>query len=95
MTGSLDERMRGALHAVRCELGNLRYEAESSDGLVWVAVNGYGQLVDLWLADHIYRSPDAAALAATIDDTTRQAAKLAADDAYLVTRRALTQEGLA
>lgn len=81
----MDPRLSSVLDAGKRELaehfGELKkaypesvVTADSADGLVSATVDGRCRLVELYLDQRVYRSPDSAALARAILDTVHAAA---------------------
>jgi len=79
--------LRAALAATVRGLDTMRAEATSDDGLVSATVDGRGRLVELYLDDRVLRTTDSRALAATILDTVRAAARSAAHQAGQALRK--------
>ncbi|MFE9207257.1 YbaB/EbfC family nucleoid-associated protein [Micromonospora sp. NPDC007230] len=88
-TGIDRRRLHQDLLTVQQRLAEVRATAESHDGLISATVGGRGELLELALDPRIYRDPDSRALAREITDTIHRARKLAADQAFALTRRVL------
>lgn len=76
------ERLAEDVRVLRRTIEATRETADSADGTVAATVDGHGALVELWLDPRIYRNPDSSALAATITDTIRQAARQAEERVF-------------
>ncbi|GAB3465116.1 YbaB/EbfC family nucleoid-associated protein [Actinophytocola sediminis] len=71
------EKLAEEVERLRRTIAETQETADSADGLVSATVGGNGELIEVWLDPRIYRSPDSAALATTITETIRQAARQA------------------
>ncbi|WP_424184566.1 YbaB/EbfC family nucleoid-associated protein [Actinokineospora sp. G85] len=69
------ERMAEQVRAIRDGIDAIRTTAYSPDGLVRAVACGRGGLLELELDPRVFRDPDAARLASTIQDTVRAAAE--------------------
>lgn len=79
------EQLAEDVRALQRTIAETRETADSADGMVAATVGGNGELVELWLDPRIYRTPDSAALAATITDTIHQAARQAEERVFAAT----------
>jgi DNA-binding protein YbaB len=74
------QRLRSGLDEIQRRLTDLRVSAESDDGLVRATVGSRGQLTDLRLDPHAYRSLEPAELSRTIVHTVQAATARAAHE---------------
>lgn len=86
------EQLAEDVRVLRRTIEATRETADSADGTVAATVDGHGVLVELWLDPRIYRSPDSAALAATITDTIRQAVRQAEERVFAAAAKFLPDD---
>lgn len=86
--------LRDDLVSLLQTMDGLTETAYSDDGLVRVTVGAHGELKDLVLDPRIYRSSDAAILAATIVGTVNRAVAAAANRMVEMTEPLLPDGGL-
>lgn len=86
------EQLAEQVRDLRRVIAETRETADSADGMVAATVGGSGELVELWLDPRIYRSPDSAALAATITDTIRQAVRQVEEQVFAAAKKFLPDD---
>lgn len=86
------EQLAEDVRILQRRIAETRETADSADGLVTATVGGHGELVELWLDPRIYRTPDSAALAATITDTIHQAARQAEEQVFAAAAKFLPED---
>ncbi|OXM57333.1 hypothetical protein CFP71_08620 [Amycolatopsis thailandensis] len=86
------ERLTEEVRTLQTRMAEIRATADSDDGLISATVGGGGELIELWLDPRVYRTQDSGALAESITETIRQAARISQEEGLTIAASLLPPE---